>query len=88
MAVPVPMRSAVKMSGRDAGTTTCRYTSKRDEPSERTESTLASGTAFAASRAVTRIWKKTISAISAILGRLPRPISTSSTGKNTTLGMG
>ena len=52
------------------------------------ESTLGSGTALAASRAVTRIWKKTMSVMSAIFGAWPRPSSTSSTGRKTTFGIG
>ncbi len=88
MAVPVLILSAVKMSGSAAGTTTWRNTCERVAPSERTDRTDAAGICRAASRAVTSIWKKTMSAMSAILGAPPIPSNTSSTGRKTIFGTG
>ena len=88
MAVPDEMRSAVNTSGMDAGSTTCRNTCHRVAPSERTEVTDPEGIWRAASRAVTSIWKNTISVMSATIEVLPIPSSTSSTGRNTALGTG
>ena len=82
------MRSAVKISDISTSTTTFVNTCQGSAPSERTDTTDALGIDRAASRAVTRIWKNTISVISVMIDRLPMPSSTNSTGRNTTFGSG
>ena len=46
------------------------------------------GTQEAASRTLTRIWKNTVTAMSAIFDASPKPSITKKMGRSTTLGMG